>query len=157
MKLHLQLFACLFSSSCVLVAGSNSSTAGTVAAVLGVMVLVCAIGTIALTYKWVKFSFLQRRDVAVSLNVFGILQRYYIKKGKMKITAVTYCTFFPLGGSSSIVLWQKTQATVEVALQLHQCHCCCGICWVDNHLERAVHCCREEWCDRQHNHHLTKF
>ncbi|XP_062323151.1 premelanosome protein a [Osmerus eperlanus] len=34
--------------------GSNSSTAGTVAAVLGVMVLVCAIGTIALTYKRFK-------------------------------------------------------------------------------------------------------
>ncbi|XP_041747689.1 premelanosome protein a [Coregonus clupeaformis] len=31
--------------------GSNSSTAGTVAAVLGVMVLVCVVGAIALTYK----------------------------------------------------------------------------------------------------------
>ncbi|XP_055770012.1 protein QNR-71-like isoform X1 [Salvelinus fontinalis] len=34
--------------------GSNSSTAGTVAAVLGVMVLVCVVGAIALTYKGFK-------------------------------------------------------------------------------------------------------
>lgn len=32
---------------------SGSSTAGAAAAVLGVLVLVCAVGTIALTYRWV--------------------------------------------------------------------------------------------------------
>uniref|UniRef100_A0A4W5LTZ3 PKD domain-containing protein n=1 Tax=Hucho hucho TaxID=62062 RepID=A0A4W5LTZ3_9TELE len=58
---------------CVVVAGTNSSTAGTVATVLGVMVLVCVVGAIALTKKKP-----QKLKLMFVSGIASLVTKYYI-------------------------------------------------------------------------------